>query len=175
MASERARAAIGAERRVWIDPAPAEDAARTASPRLRRRDFGEHQDGAAARPQPARHEADRRCAVRPLGNADLHRRAALPRHHGALGDRQGDQPVGLRHLGRNPTRPDPCQGRRRHPRQPRRPQERTGRRMPQSRGAWFLFLPPYSPDLNPIEMAFAFGFHRVQQAANERRLACGLC
>ena len=22
-------------------------------------------------------------------------------------------------------------------------------------GAWFLFLPPYSPDLNPIEMAFA--------------------
>lgn len=25
----------------------------------------------------------------------------------------------------------------------------------QQRGAWFLFLPPYSPDLNPIEMAFA--------------------
>ena len=24
-----------------------------------------------------------------------------------------------------------------------------------SRGAWFLFLPPYSPDLNPIEQAFA--------------------
>ena len=23
------------------------------------------------------------------------------------------------------------------------------------RGAWFLFLPPYSPDQNPIEMAFA--------------------
>lgn len=23
------------------------------------------------------------------------------------------------------------------------------------RGAWFLFLPPYSPNLNPIEMAFA--------------------
>jgi transposase len=23
------------------------------------------------------------------------------------------------------------------------------------RGAWFLFLPPYSPDLNPIELAFA--------------------
>ncbi|MBB4631957.1 transposase [Sphingosinicella soli] len=23
------------------------------------------------------------------------------------------------------------------------------------RGAWFLFLPPYSPDLNPIKMAFA--------------------
>jgi len=24
-----------------------------------------------------------------------------------------------------------------------------------TRGAWILFLPPYSPDLNPIEMAFA--------------------
>lgn len=23
------------------------------------------------------------------------------------------------------------------------------------RGSWFLFLPPYSPDLNPIEMAFS--------------------
>ena len=23
------------------------------------------------------------------------------------------------------------------------------------RGAWFLFLPPYSPDLNPVEMAFS--------------------
>jgi len=25
----------------------------------------------------------------------------------------------------------------------------------EERGAWFLFLPPYSPDLNPIEMAFS--------------------
>ncbi len=25
----------------------------------------------------------------------------------------------------------------------------------ESVGAWFLFLPPYSPDLNPIEMAFS--------------------
>ena len=23
------------------------------------------------------------------------------------------------------------------------------------RGCWFLYLPPYSPDLNPIEMAFS--------------------
>ncbi len=27
--------------------------------------------------------------------------------------------------------------------------------MMRDRGAWFLFLPPYSPDLNPIEMAFS--------------------
>ena len=29
------------------------------------------------------------------------------------------------------------------------------RRPSRARGAWLLFLPPYSPDLNPIEMAFA--------------------
>ena len=28
-------------------------------------------------------------------------------------------------------------------------------RLIRERGAWLLFLPPYSPDLNPIEMAFA--------------------
>lgn len=28
-------------------------------------------------------------------------------------------------------------------------------RMLEEKGAWFLFLPPYSPDLNPIEMAFS--------------------
>lgn len=27
--------------------------------------------------------------------------------------------------------------------------------MLKAKGAWFLFLPPYSPDLNPIEMAFS--------------------
>ena len=25
----------------------------------------------------------------------------------------------------------------------------------QTQGCWFLFLPPYSPDLNPVEMAFS--------------------
>lgn len=28
-------------------------------------------------------------------------------------------------------------------------------RILKERGAWFLFLPPYSPDLNPIELAFS--------------------
>ena len=35
------------------------------------------------------------------------------------------------------------------------------------RGAWFLFLPPYSPDLNPIEMAFA------KLKAHLRRIGAG--
>ena len=32
-------------------------------------------------------------------------------------------------------------------------------------GAWFLFLPPYSPDLNPIEMAFSKIKALVRKAA----------
>jgi len=32
-------------------------------------------------------------------------------------------------------------------------------------GAWFLFLPPYSPDLNPIGMAFAKVKALIRKAA----------
>lgn len=32
-------------------------------------------------------------------------------------------------------------------------------------GAWFLFLPPYSPELNPIEMAFAKLRAMIRRAA----------
>jgi transposase len=32
-------------------------------------------------------------------------------------------------------------------------------------GAWFLFLPPYSPDLNPIEMAFSKLKSLIRKAA----------
>ena len=33
------------------------------------------------------------------------------------------------------------------------------------KGAWLLFLPPYSPDLNPIEQVFAKLKHRMRDAA----------
>ena len=36
-----------------------------------------------------------------------------------------------------------------------RPQSKIAENAIRDRGAWVLFLPPYSPDLNPIEMAFA--------------------
>jgi len=29
------------------------------------------------------------------------------------------------------------------------------KRAVEKRGAWFLFLPPYSPDFNPIELTFS--------------------
>lgn len=38
------------------------------------------------------------------------------------------------------------------------------------RGAWFLFLPPYSPDLNPIEMMFA-KLKTLLRRADERSIA----
>ena len=31
----------------------------------------------------------------------------------------------------------------------------TIKKLVEARGAWLLFLPPYSPDLNPIELAFS--------------------
>lgn len=34
-----------------------------------------------------------------------------------------------------------------------------------ARGAWLLFLPPYSPDLNPIEMAFSKLKQHLRKAA----------
>lgn len=37
--------------------------------------------------------------------------------------------------------------------------------MLQDQGSWFLFLPPYSPDLNPIEMAFSKLKALVRKAA----------
>ena len=38
-----------------------------------------------------------------------------------------------------------------------------------SLGAWFLFLPPYSPDLNPIEMAFSKLKALIRKAAARTR------
>ncbi len=37
----------------------------------------------------------------------------------------------------------------------RAPKGERAKRALRERGAWFLFLPPYSLDLNPIEMAFS--------------------
>src|SRR5262249_2914318 len=66
----------------------------------------------------------------------------------ALGRRQADEPRDLRGLYRDPARPGARTGRHRHSRQ-------KAAAILKERGAWFLFLPPDSPDLNPIEMAYA--------------------
>ncbi len=49
-------------------------------------------------------------------------------------------------------------------------------------GCWFLFLPPYSPDLNPIEMAFSklkahlrrIGARTIEQLFNAIGEICNL-
>ena len=40
-----------------------------------------------------------------------------------------------------------------------------------ARGAWILFLPPYSPDLNPIEQVFAKLKHFLRKAAERTAAA----
>ncbi len=35
------------------------------------------------------------------------------------------------------------------------PKSKIAKQAVRTKGAWLLFLPPYSPDLNPIQMAFS--------------------
>jgi transposase len=73
----------------------------------------------------------------------------------AMGHRRANGPRDLRDLCPHPTRPDPRKARHRHP--DNRPAHKSpaAQQAIRERGAWLMFLPPYSPDLNPIEMAFA--------------------
>ena len=81
--------------------------------------------------------------------------AALRRPDRAVGHRRADGPHDLRDLRAHPARPNAAKGRHRHPGQPARPQK-PGRRASHPRARRLAHgLPPYSPDLNPIEMAFA--------------------
>jgi transposase len=95
------------------------------------------------------------CAAAPQGHPDLRRRPALRPAGRALAARRPDEPGSLRGLGRDPARAGTAEGRRRHPRQSRRAPQPKAAELLRANGAWFLFLPPYSPDLNPIEMAFS--------------------
>jgi len=147
----RAGATTGVDRE-----APAPDAASAGAPGVHRRDRGQHQDDAAARAQPSRTALARFGAVRPLGHADLHRCAQVRRAHRALGGVDGamDRAAFNAYV---ETQLAPTL----------RPGDvviadnlsvhksaRAAQAL-KARGAWFLFLPQYSPDLNPIEMAFA--------------------
>jgi hypothetical protein len=69
--------------------------------------------------------------------------------------RRSHERRGFRCLCRNPVGAGGEPPRGRPPRQSQRPQKPRAAKALAERGAWFLFLPKYSPDLNPIEMAFA--------------------
>ena len=90
-----------------------------------------------------------------MEDPDFRRRTALRRPDRAVGHRRADGPGDLRHLRAHPTRPTLHEGdivildnlpAHKSP---------AAEQAIRERGAWLLFLPPYSPDLNPIEMAFA--------------------
>src|ERR1700677_2050082 len=73
----------------------------------------------------------------------------------AVGRRRADGPGDLRDLRAHPTPPHAARGRHRHPGQSARSYKPPAEQAIRERGAWLVFLPPYSPDLNPIKMAFA--------------------
>ena len=74
---------------------------------------------------------------------------------GAVCRRSADEPTHLRDLCRDAARPDLQKGDVVILDNLRAHKSPVAEKTILARGAWILFLPPYSPDLNPIEMAFA--------------------
>ena len=155
MAAECARADVRDERRVWQgqrQPRMREQPHRlvfldetyvnTKMTRLR----GRSPQGPAAA---------RESSLWPLENPYLHRRAALPRAECALDHRWSDHPLGVRGLHRDATGADPAKGDVVILDNLAVHKSEKAAQCLRQRGAWFLFLPAYSPDLNPIEQAFA--------------------
>ena len=94
-------------------------------------------------------------AARTLEDHDLRRRAAPRRHDRALGARWPDERRGVPGLCAGGARADPAARRHRRDGQFACPQSRRRPHRDRGRGARRRLLPPYSPDLNPIENAFA--------------------
>ena len=110
----------------------------------------------------ARTEARGPRAARPLEDAHLHRRPAMRSRRRTLGHRRPDQRRALHPLRREGSRADPrhvviLDNLGSHKGQ-------AARRAIRAAGAHLLFLPPYSPDLNPIEQLFAKLKHLIRKA-----------
>ena len=123
--------------------------------RVSRRDRGDDQDGPPARAQPQRRTLPGRHPARSLEDDDPGRGPAPRRAHGADGHRRRDERRGLHRLCREVLAPDPQPRRHRRPGQPAGPQGQRRTGCDRARRSEALFLPPYSPDFNPIEQAFA--------------------
>ena len=90
-----------------------------------------------------------------VGHTNIHRRTDPRCASRAPGDPGSNERIRLRNLHRNSARTHLGTRNGGHSRQSVDPQQPTRRTDLANIGAWFLFLPLYSPDLNPIEMAFA--------------------
>ncbi|VTZ27188.1 hypothetical protein MPC1_4880005 [Methylocella tundrae] len=97
----------------------------------------------------------RRHPAWPLENHDLRGGVAAFRYGFADGPRRADQPRCLPGLCRSDPRSRTQPGRRRDHGRSWQPQGPAIRAAIGAAGARLLFLPPYSPDFNPIENAFS--------------------
>jgi transposase len=108
-----------------------------------------------------------------LEDAELHCRAPTRPPGCALGHRRTDQRRPVRHRCRAGAGANPGTRRHRHPRAEGNAERynlashkgRRARRAIRQAGAHLLFLPPYSPDLNPIEQLFAKLKHLMRAAS----------
>src|SRR5271156_3444968 len=90
-----------------------------------------------------------------LANVDLRSRPTPPSAHRPHGRRRADGWGDVPGLGGAVLRPHPEVRRYRHPRQSQQPQGGRTKEAVALAGATVLYLPPYSPDLNPIEKLFS--------------------
>ena len=123
--------------------------------RLHRRDGSLDQDGPALWPLALRSALCRSAPAWPLEDDDLRRRAQGDRHDCANRPRRSHGWAGVRGLRNAGPRADAQAGRRRRDGQSRGTQADEITSAIVAAGARLLYLPPYSPDLNPIECAFA--------------------
>ena len=131
---------------------------------VHRRDLGEDQYGAPARLGDKGTTAEGLYAPWPLEDLDLHRRAALRPDRRALGDRWADQRRNLPSLHREDSRPTLSPGDVVVLDNLGSHKGKAARAIVRAKGAHLIFLPPYSPDLNPIEQVFAKLKHLVRKA-----------
>ena len=81
-----------------------------------------------------------------------------------MGDRRADQRRNLPPLRREDPRPNPLAGRCRRAGHLGSHKGKVARAIVKAKGAHLIFLPPYSPDFNPIEQVFAKLKHLIRKA-----------
>ena len=122
---------------------------------VHRRDLDENQHDPASRMGAERRAPRRQGSAWPLEDRDISCRLAQRPHRCALPVRRAHQRRTLPRLCRTVPRSDPQAGRCRDPRQSRLHKRKAARKAIRDVGARLVFLPKYSPDLNPIEQVFA--------------------
>ena len=128
---------------------------RSEQGRFHRRNLGENEHDAALRPVAAGDASEGKDAVCPLANDHVSRRAACWRLHRSVDGRRRDQRPCVSSVGRTTLAPMLAPG------DIVVMDNLSSHRVPgvreaiEAAGAELRYLPPYSPDLNPIELAFS--------------------